>query len=158
MVKGQITDISRHLKMAYTESYSLSVQRELPWGMFLEAAYVGNVGKHLIRQPDFNQPAYATLVANLPATGSISGGLRNSLRPYKGYSGINMFLSDAVSNYNSFQTYLTKRKGNLNLTVGYAFSKALTDADGINQGEADNPTHLTNKHHTYAPPSSMPHQ
>ena len=39
-------------------SYSLSVQRELPYGIFAEAAYVGNLGRHLIRQPDINQPTF----------------------------------------------------------------------------------------------------
>jgi hypothetical protein len=154
-VQGTIQAIDPHLQMAYSESYSLSVQRELPSGMFLEVAYVGNVGKHLIRQPDINVPSLATLVANLPASGNLSAGLKNSLRPYKGYSTINMFLSDGISNYNSFQTYLTKRKGNLNLSVGYTFSRALTDATGLTDGETDNIVNLTNKHYSYGPAPFM---
>jgi len=34
-------------------------------GFFVEATYVGNNGRHLIRQPDLNQPSFAALNANL---------------------------------------------------------------------------------------------
>ena len=37
----------------------------------------------------------------------------NAIRPYKGFSNIRMFLSDSNSNYNSLQSFLSKRKGNL---------------------------------------------
>ena len=44
------------LDTPYTMSYSLSLQRELPYGIFAEAAYVANLGRHLIRQPDIISP------------------------------------------------------------------------------------------------------
>ncbi len=131
---GGIPAINPGLVTPRTMNFSLSVQRELPLGIFFESSYVGNLGRHLLRQPDINQPTFAALVANaaLPTAQRLSV---NSLRPYKGFSNINMYLSDANSNYHSLQMYATKRKGNVNFTVSYTWSKAL--ADTVGGGNAD---------------------
>ena len=96
------------------------------------------MGRHLVRQPDLNQPSFAALTANLPANGGANVNI-NALRPYKGYYRILYRLSDANSNYNGMQLYAAKRKGNLELTVSYTWSKTLTDTsgngDGIDVGE-----------------------
>ena len=52
-----INAIDPNLDISYSMNYSLGVQRELPHGFFVEATYVGNQGRHLIRQPDLNQPS-----------------------------------------------------------------------------------------------------
>ncbi len=108
--------------------YSISAQRELPHGLFLEIAYVGNKGRHLVRQPNINVPTFATAAANVGKT-------TNQQRPYLGYTDITQFRSDASSNYNAFQVYATKRKGDLTATISYTYSKASGTASGIN----DNP-------------------
>jgi len=59
---AQINAINPELDTPYTMSYSLSLQRELPYGIFAEAAYVANLGRHLIRQPDVNQPTFEQLI------------------------------------------------------------------------------------------------
>src|SRR5262249_4971305 len=84
---GDINAIDPNLVVPYQLGYSLSVQRELPWGIFGEVAYVGNVSRHLIRQPDINAPSFDALAANqaLPSAQRLS---TNALRPYKGYSAI----------------------------------------------------------------------
>jgi hypothetical protein len=154
-VQAGISAIDPHMQLASTMSYSLSVQRELPAGVFMEVAYVGNQDRHLIRKPDINLPSLAVLAATAPATGTtaIASGLLNSLRPYKGYSAINMFISDSTGNYNAFQTYLTKRKGDLQLSFGYTWSKALTDSTSITDTTSDNIAALTNRHYSYGPAS-----
>ena len=135
---GDINSIDPNLDIAYSMNFSLGVQRELPKGFFVEANYVGNLGRHLIRQPDLNQPSFAALTANLPANGGPNVNT-NTLRPYKGYTRILYRLSDANSNYNGLQLYAAKRKGNLELTGSYTWSKALTDTsgngDGVDVGE-----------------------
>lgn len=147
-VTGNIDAIDPALKVPYTMNWSLSIQRELPRGIFLEASYVSNNGRNLIRQPDTNQPSFDALVANaaLPSSRRAS---TNALRPYKGYSQIRMRISDSTSNYNSLQLYVNKRKGNLNLTGSYTWSKVLTDASG----NGDNPEDPTNKRLNYGPAS-----
>jgi hypothetical protein len=145
---GNINAIDPNLVTPYTMNFSLSVQRELPWGVFGEAAYVGNLGRHLMRQPDINQASFEALRANaaLPAAQRVSV---NTLRPYKGYSGILMRLSDTTSNYNALQLYATKRKGDLTMTVSYTWSKSLSDSSG----DADNLEDPFNRSFNYGPTS-----
>jgi hypothetical protein len=145
---AQIDVIDPNLVVPYTMSYSLSVQRELPKGIFVEAAYVGNLGRHLLRQPDINQPSFDALRANaaLPANQRLT---TNAMRPYKGYSAIRMRMSDSNSNYNSLQLYAAKRRGNSTMTVSYTFSKALADTSG----NGDNPEEFSNRSFNYGPTS-----
>src|SRR5262249_7298267 len=112
---ANIDSIATNLKVAYTMNYSLGVQHELPKGIFVEATYVGNQGRHLLRQPDINQPSFADLRANqaLPSAQRLT---TNALRPYKGFSQIRMRLSDSTSNYNALQLYAAKRKGSTTMT------------------------------------------
>ena len=143
---GTINAIDPNLKIAYSMNYSLGVQRELPRGFFVEATYVGNLGRHLIRQPDINMPTFTALAAN--AAGPKAS--VNSLRPYKGFSQIRMRLSDANSNYNGLQLYAAKRKGDLELTASYTWSKTLTDTSG-NGDNVDNGDDPFNRHLSYGP-------
>jgi hypothetical protein len=146
---GTINAIDPNLKVSYSMNFSLGVQRDLPHGFFVEATYVGNEGRHLVRQPDLNQPSFADLAANaaLPTAQQKN---TNALRPYKGFTAISYRLSDANSNYNGLQLYAAKRKGNLELTAAYTWSKALTDtsgnADGLDVGESP-----FNRHFNYGP-------
>jgi hypothetical protein len=126
-VMGSINAIDPNLKIPTVYSYNLGIQRELKWGFFLDATYVGNVGHHLLRQPDINFPPFVVLAQNYTIP-SAQRPVTNAIRPYKGYSAIRMFLSDANSSYNGLQTYLTRRKGNLVLTVSYTWSHAIADA------------------------------
>lgn len=124
-LQGSISAIDPKLKNPYIEQYSLGVQRELPWGMLLETTYVGNVGHHLLRQPNINTPPIAQVAAN-PSVNS------NYFNPYKGFGSIGQNRSDSNSNYNALQAYLSKRKGALTYTVSYTFAKALGDSSSNN--------------------------
>ena len=143
-----INAVDPNLDTPYTQSYSLSVQRELPWGFFAEAAYVGNLGRHLIRQPDINQVPFSALVANA-ALPTAQRADTNALRPYKGYSAIRMRLSDSTSNYHGMQLFAAKRTGRYRATFSYTWSKVLTDASGFN----DNPEDAFNRDYNYGPAS-----
>ena len=141
---AQINAIDPNLDTPYTMSYSLSLQRELPYGIFAEAAYVANLGRHLIRQPDINQPTFDQIRANIPPGPNVNV---NALRPFKGYTAIRMRLSDSTSNYHGMQLYAAKRKGDLLMTTSYTWSKVLTDASGFN----DNPEDPFNRNFNYGP-------
>jgi hypothetical protein len=131
---ANISTIDPNLKTAFTMNYSVSLQRELGSGYFFEVAYVGNKGRDLLWFPDINRPDFATLAAafSVPAAQRPS---TNYLRPYKGYSQIQERRSEAVSNYNGLQTYMTKRRGDISFTLSYTLSKVLTNASGF----GDNP-------------------
>jgi hypothetical protein len=141
-----VRPIDPNLKTPYTMNYSLSIQRELRDGVFLETAYAGNQSRHLMRGPDINQPSWAALAANqaLPTAQRAS---TNYLRPYKGYATLPQRISDANGNYNGLQVYLTKRKGWLTWTASYTWSKALTDASS-NTDASEEPY---NRHFNYGP-------
>lgn len=131
-----IAAIDPHLKTPYTMNFSLGVQRELPWGLFAEANFVGNLGRNLTRNPDINIIPFGF-------------GNDNSKRPYHGYSTINQRKSDANSNYYAGQFYIAKRKGDFLATGSYTWSKVLTDASNFN----DNLENQDDRHFNYGPAS-----
>lgn len=48
--------IDNHIQTPYTEAFNLSIQRELPGGFLVDAAYVGRLGRHLLQQLDLAEP------------------------------------------------------------------------------------------------------
>ncbi len=127
--------------------------------MLLQVAYVGNLGRHILRAPSFNDATW-TQQAYIPASpnpnnlacpaginatayqcagGFAPAGLsQDQIRPYLGYSSIQMALSDANSNYNALQVSLTKRAGILTATVAYTFSKTMGDGGGATDAYNEN--------------------
>jgi len=121
--------VDPNFKNAMSMQYSFGLQHELPYGVLAEVNYVGNQGRHEVRQPNINVPTFAVVTANGP------GVKTNQERPFIGYQDITQFRSDSNSNYNALQFFATKRKGNLLATVSYTWSRVLGDTGGIN----DNP-------------------
>ncbi len=150
-----------NLVVARSYQYSLGVQRELPDAILLQVAYVGNQGRHILREPSFNNATWTqqgTLIPVSPdpntmacpvginaaayqCTGGFAPALlsKDQIRPYLGYSSIQMALSDADSNYNSMQVSLTKRAGILTATFAYTYSKAMGDDGGAGDAYNENP-------------------
>jgi hypothetical protein len=143
---GNIDSIDPGLKVPRSWNWSVSVQRELPWGIFGEVGYVGSKGMNLIRQPDINQPAFDVLAANaaLPAAQRAN---TNFLRPFKGYSAIRMRLSDGDSSYHALQVYLSRRQGALRYSLSYTLGRAYDNASG----NGDDPEDYTNKDYNWGP-------
>src|SRR5712692_3647106 len=50
-----ITVFAPHMQLPTVHQWNLSIQRELPWGMVMEAAYIGRRGEHLFMAYDANQ-------------------------------------------------------------------------------------------------------
>jgi hypothetical protein len=147
---GNINALDPNLQLPAQTNFSIGVQRELGRGYFVEATYVGNRGRHLIRQPDVNRASFDALRANnaLPSAQRVSV---NALRPYAGYSEIRMRISDATSTYNSMQLYATKRRGDFQFTVSYTLGKALTNASG--NGDNDAPEAVGDLDYLWGPAS-----
>ena len=139
---GGISSINPNLKYTATYQYSLGVQQQLRGGTFLEITYVGNLGRHLLRDPNINFPNLGLVAANPTAS-------TNAFVPYLGYSTIQQYLSDSTSNYNALQVYASKREGSVTFTGGYTWSKALGDSSG----EGDNLEDYQNRHFNYGPVS-----
>jgi hypothetical protein len=128
---ASLDSLDPNLKIPRVWNWSLGVQREIPfWGLFAEVTYVGNKGQNLIRQPDINRPSFEALAANQAGPKYNT----NYLRPYKGFSSINYRLSDAYSDYNALQVFLSRRRGNVNFTVNYTYSKSFDTGSGNGDG------------------------
>lgn len=138
----------RNTNTPYTLQYNLTVQRELPGKVLMEAAYVGNRGRQLSRGGEggytANQlnPAYLSLGSQLNQlvdnpfygqanVGGVIGQKQVSraqlLRPYPQYDAIHpLFSQGATSDYNALQTTFRKRysKG-VTFEGNYTWAKAL---------------------------------
>lgn len=131
----------------YTLQYNLTVQRELPGAILLEAAYVGNRGRQLSRGGEggftLNQvhPQYLSLGSALnqlvpnPFYGNGGAGILANpqvsraqlLRPYPQFGAIYpLFSQGATSDYNSLQVAFSKRYAwGVQIEGSYVWAKAL---------------------------------
>jgi hypothetical protein len=141
---GTIQTIDPNLQTPYSEQFSFTIQRDLPMKLFAEGGYVGSLGRHLLAEPDINQPSWWTL-QNAASTANI-----NTLRPYAGYSTIQQFMTAATSNYHAMQLRLARRAGAVKFTAAYTWSKNLTDASS----DTANDLNAFNLKTMYGPASS----
>ncbi len=129
LLPSSVRTSAKNGKIPTTYSWSIGVQRQLPWGIVLDAAYVGNQARHLQYISDLNQ---------FPL-GSTTGGLTPppnntwlAAVPYKGYTSVNYTDYGANSQYNALQIKVTRRfTKNLTLSADYTYSKNndLSDTD-----------------------------
>jgi hypothetical protein len=148
-VQGGITAIDPNLKVPVVDTFNLGIQRELPWGVLLDTTYAGNLGRHLIREPNINEPSFASLIAYeaLPSAQRLS---TNPLNPYQGYSTISYYVSDSNSNYNALQVRASRRRGSILYTVNYTWSHALADTPA-NYSSTTDVIEFNNRHYNYGP-------
>jgi hypothetical protein len=125
-------------KLPNSYNYTFGIQRQLPGQMSIDAAYVGNLSRHLQDNRNLNYVPYGatflpqnqdpTLAAS--STPGATALLTQFLRPYRGIGDINLYEGSATGNYNALQVTANKRVGHLFLGVAYTWSKNLTTASG----------------------------
>ncbi|HLK68530.1 MAG TPA: carboxypeptidase regulatory-like domain-containing protein [Bryobacteraceae bacterium] len=131
-------DPSGKVPTAY--QYQAGLQYRLPQNMSLDLAYVGSLGRHEQDNRNINFNAFgqcfqaknqdpqlqAASPTALLGNNCLSA---NFLKPYQGYGSINIYQSEATSNYNALQVQVQRRttKG-LFVGVAYTWSKALSTA------------------------------
>jgi hypothetical protein len=144
---ANITTIDPDMNTSSSMNFSLGVQRELPWGIFVEATAVGNLGRHLTRQRDLNAVPFDVVRANSlkPTAQQLA---TNALRLYKGYQSINQRTADANSYYYAMQLYAAKRKGDLLFAINYTWGKVLTDANVLTEAAEAG---LSDRHFNFGP-------
>lgn len=138
----------------YDVVWSIGVQRELPYNMFLSASYVGNRGNHLPSQlnpinqlPSQYLAKYGSQLGDPYATTGVSLGIPlpypsfntdfptatvlQALRPYPQYAGIfNNFDMTGSSLYHGMQLQLEKRYTNgLSFLVSYTLSRMMSNTN-----------------------------
>lgn len=109
-------------RTAYVQSWHLTVQRELPWKLLLDVAYVGNRSNKLIILADYNQarPNAPTENASLQAR-----------RPFAAYSFVQASYNGGWASYHAMQVKLERRfSDGLYLLNSFTWSKAMDNAAG----------------------------
>lgn len=115
-------------KRPMIQSYSLTVEHELPGQILTMVGYVGTHGSNFEVWIDENSPVFAGAPAGYqfdPRTNN-SSVQTNAIRPYLGYGSITEFDNGLNSNYNSLQSMLQRRFANgFAVQAVYTFSKTL---------------------------------
>ncbi len=144
-VRGEDTD----WKTPYMQHWSLDVQHQLTKNTLVDVGYYGSKGTNLIGIVDINllRPGYAIglgstacavgasttptapcQVAGTAFTSTAAEVILNQIRPYRGYSAVNMIKPEFNSNYNSLQVAVEHRfSGVSQINLAYTFAKNLTD-------------------------------
>jgi len=107
---------------ANLQSYNLTVEQDLGWGMALEVAYAGSKGTHLAQEEDYNQERVSGVTAS---------------RPFPQFSAITMLYYNGDSNYNAFQATVRRRfEHGLFFRANYTYAKSLDSQSGANYAGA----------------------
>ena len=126
-------------KSPYMIQYNLSVQQQLPWGIGLGLAYVGDRGVHLFTVRDSNPIApTSTGPCGDPASRCVNGVVPFWDTGSPNYHPINPNMPSTIniataadSNYNGLQVVVNKRVSRgLEFQVAYTYSKVMDDTQG----------------------------
>jgi len=115
----------RHHRDLYAMEYGLSVQRNLPAGILLDAGYFGSGGRRLFAR------SYVNVID--PATG---------LRPLPGFGQVDIKYDSGTSSFNSLHVGLSRRyKNGFLWELKYLWSHSINDGS-IGGGEANAPENV----------------
>lgn len=123
-------------KIPMYQSFSAGFQHMFGSDELLSIMYVGSHGEHLRRGIDFNEPRPVNMngvnydfnpcLNNVKKLCTLQ---TNLARPYTGFSGITMQVTDGNSDYNSLQVNFQKQMtNNLRFQVAYTFGRDFSNA------------------------------
>ncbi|HKA01103.1 MAG TPA: carboxypeptidase regulatory-like domain-containing protein [Candidatus Solibacter sp.] len=139
-------------KIPTVYDYSVSVQREIPWGTILDVAYIGNLQRHqsitfninaiplgAAFNPKYVRPGVAGFNFAGGVSASNSGALAGSntvdnllMRPYQGFNTLNMLVNAGNFAYNSLQISANKRFSHgLVFQAAYTLSKLESGTESV---------------------------
>jgi hypothetical protein len=124
--------IDPKFRTAYTNQWSLGIQRELAQNLVLEVAYQGSEGHKLPQGVDINQalPPSAQCIATPTAAGCSLA----ARRPFRGFGSITGGYVQSIgnSNFHSLQTRVERRlSSGLSFLSSYTWSKSIDQTSGI---------------------------
>jgi TonB-dependent Receptor Plug Domain. len=126
--------IPPNFKTGYVQQYQAGIQRQLPWGILADLAYVGNKSTHLQVLGDYNQATPCV------AGGGVTCGNLQSRRPVSNFGGIEIAYGAGSANYNSLQFKLEKRATHgLYLLNSFTWGRIFDISSGhLETGNGDN--------------------
>jgi hypothetical protein len=125
-------------KVPTVYNWSLGIQRQLPWQMVGDVAYVGNANRNNPTQMPLNNLPYGTTRVDLspqnadPTQNNNQAYSTDYLRPYRGFGGINLRQWNGYANYHSVQVSVNRRLSN-----GFAWGLSYTGSKRWDQGNFD---------------------
>jgi hypothetical protein len=125
-------------KVPTVYNWSVGVQRELPFKLIADVAYVGNANRNNNNTFQINNVAYGTTRVDLnagvadPTQSNTVAKATDYLRPYRGYNTIGQQQWRGYANYHSIQVAVTRR-----LSDGFGWGLAYTGAVRRSQGTFD---------------------
>ncbi len=120
---GGFEAVATNFPMPKVTAYSFGFQRELPWNIAADVAYVGNKARHLLRVRELNfvTPSTTTGLAPTPI---------NANRPYRGFGRIVINETTGRSDYDSLQVAIDRRSTtDFSFGIAYTLSRARGDAE-----------------------------
>ncbi len=134
---------------AYSQNISFEIGRELPHGISLRGAYVGNLSRRMVTRNgagingmplqflsmgdllNADIDSQAAIDAGIPKPyPSYVGSVAQALRPFPQYQDIPVFGAQfGSSNYHALQMNFQKRTGDLSFLIAYTASKQIANTD-----------------------------
>jgi hypothetical protein len=124
-VSGASTGVSvnPNYRSEYTQTYNISVERQLISGLGLRLSYLGNKSTQMATQYDLNTP----LVSSEPFS--------QSRRPYPSFQDITEITNGGNDRYNAFQAVLHHPlRAGMYAEIGYTVQKSVNDLGGPGNG------------------------
>lgn len=138
-------------KGAESYSWNFTLDQDIGHQTVVEAAYVGDVGRHLYIETPLNPIPLGGLLCSTPSNAGVCGsnagligiqvpnagnsGVQGALRYYKPFGAINLLHHVSASNYNALQVSVRRNVTNgLTLLMSYTYSKTLGYAGSFNGG------------------------
>jgi hypothetical protein len=103
-----------------TLSWSLTLDRKLPWSANVEIGYVGSRSDHQLNGglAEYNAVRPGAMLDD-------PEGWPDALRPMPNYGSLRVYRHSAYLNYHGLQALLSRQRGRFNFTASYTFSKNL---------------------------------
>ena len=136
------TDPLSSYRIPSVQFWNLTFQQQLTPTIAVQAAYVGNVGRHLFESLNRNQA--------VPGPGDV-----DPRRPFYNQFGLEQFIGQycncSTSNYNALQTRFQKQfSRGIDFMLTYTWSKAL---DYASEGSGGSPSNIYDGRNDYGPAS-----
>jgi hypothetical protein len=160
-----------HVPTVY--EWNLTIERQLPAGVLVRAAYVGSRSLHILETQDYNAGVPCTDPASkVTCNGKANTGSTNLLVDAASggafktntFSTVQADITDINANYHSLQTSAEKRMSHgFTILANYTYSKSLDDlpfgegVSGFDTGYSTLPLNNPNRHSFDYGPSSFDH-
>ena len=168
-----LTTVDYNNVAGYTQQWNFDVQRNLPWQLLIDLAYVGS---HSLKTPEFwemnqlNPTFYSmgsalqnqvnnpfTKVVDRGPLASATVGQSQLLLPYPQFQSVSVLEFAGNTNYNSAQFKLERRASNgLSFLFAYTFSKSIGDTNQLANFLGDTLTSTQNNYNRRAERGILP--